>query len=363
MTVDGRKVLVTGAAGFLGSHLCELLREHGCEVWALDNFDDHYDPALKRRNLRELRTEPEVHVVEGDIRDSVLLDGLMSAYAFDAVVHLAALPGVRTSLEAPDRCLDVNVAGTATLLEAMTRHGVHALTLASGASVYGDGAGSPSRETEAADRPISPYAASKRAGELLCHAFHVNRGLSVHCLRIFTAYGPRQRPDMAIHKFARLMRNGRPVPVFGDGSSERDYTYVADVVEGFRLSLERLLKREDDPEYEVLNLGRGETTRLDALVTTLGRVLGVEPVVERLPEQPGDATVTLASVERSREVLGWESETDLEQGLTAFVDWMEGRDASPGTTDRTWERVRPRRTLDGRADMVPASEKPAPIDS
>lgn len=327
MTVDGRKVLVTGAAGFLGSHLCALLREHGREVWALDNFDDHYDPALKHRNLAGLRSDPKLHLVEGDIRDSVLLDGLMSTYEFDAVVHLAALPGVRTSLEAPDRCLDVNVAGTSTLLEAMHRHGVRSLAFASSSSVYGDGNGEPSRETEAADRPISPYAASKRAGELLCHAFHVNYDLSVHCLRIFTAYGPRQRPEMAIHKFARLMLEGRPIPVFGDGSTERDYTYVGDVVEGFRLSLERLVAREDQLEYEILNLGRGETTRLDELVTAIGRVLGVEPMVERLPEQPGDATVTLASVERAREVLGWEPGTGLEDGLSTFVAWLGATEA------------------------------------
>jgi UDP-glucuronate 4-epimerase len=317
-------ILVTGAAGFIGSHLCEALVEAGCSVWGLDSFHPYYSPAVKRRNLRKVREHPEMHVVQGDVRDGVLLDGLLGGESFDAVVHLAALPGVRTSLEAPDVCMDVNVQGTLTLLEAVARHEVDRLVFASSSSVYGEDTAPPFRESDAADRPISPYAASKRAGEMLCHSYRSTHDLAVHCLRIFTAFGPRQRPDLAIHKFARLMRSGEPIPLFGDGSSERDYTYVGDIVDGVRRSLQRLLGLPNGAaEYEVLNLGRGETLRLDELVEALSSALDVEPEIDRLPDQPGDVSVTHADIGRARDLLGWRPVTSLEDGLDAFVDWLD----------------------------------------
>ncbi|MFW6192363.1 MAG: NAD-dependent epimerase/dehydratase family protein [Gemmatimonadota bacterium] len=317
-------VLVTGAAGFIGSHLCEALLDAGCSVWGLDSFHPYYSPAVKRRNLRAASGHPKMHVVQGDIRDGVLLDGLLGGRAFDAAVHLAALPGVRTSLEAPDVCMDINVQGTLTLLEALARHEIDRLVFASSSSVYGEDTAPPFRESDAADRPISPYAASKRAGEMLCHSYSATHGLSVHCLRIFTAFGPRQRPDLAIHKFARLMRGGEPIPLFGDGASERDYTYVGDVVAGVHRSLLRLLDLPDDAtEYEIVNLGRGSTVRLDDLVRALSSAVGVEPEIDRLPDQPGDMPMTHADVERAGELLGWSAETSLEEGLAAFVGWLD----------------------------------------
>lgn len=317
-------ILVTGAAGFIGSHLCEALVDSGFSVWGLDSFHPYYDPAAKRRNLASVSEHPEMHVIQGDVRDGVLLDGLMGGRSFDAVVHLAAMPGVRTSLEAPDLCMDINVQGTLSVLEASGRHGVGRLVFASSSSVYGEETTPPFRESDAADRPVSPYAASKRAGELLCHSYRETHGLSVHCLRIFTAFGPRQRPDLAIHKFARLMRAGEPIPVYGDGSSERDYTFVGDIVDGVHRSLRRLLDLpEEESEYEIVNLGRGETVPLHGLVAALSSALGVEPEIDRLPDQPGDMSVTHADIGRARELLGWRPAVSLEDGLAAFVEWLD----------------------------------------
>lgn len=358
-------VLVTGAAGFIGSHLCEALVEEGCSVWGLDNFHSFYSPAAKRRNLQEVSRQPGMHVVQGDVRDRVLLDGLLGGTSFDAAVHLAALPGVRTSLEAPDLCMDVNVQGTLTLLEALGRHGVDRLVFASSSSVYGEDTAAPFRESDAADRPISPYAASKRAGEMLCHSYSRTHGLAVHCLRIFTAFGPRQRPDLAIHKFARLMRRGQPIPLYGDGSSERDYTYVGDVVAGIRESLRRLTELPDgEPEYEIINLGRGETVRLDELVEALSSAVDGqsdgEPAIDRLPDQPGDMSVTHAAIDRARELLGWRPVTSLEDGLAAFVEWLDEVDpvGDEGGQPPGSDRLRP-----SGSDRAPGGEEadsPAP---
>lgn len=328
---DGPAILVTGAAGFLGSHLCERLVEAGASVWGLDSFDGHYSPAVKRRNLGAVRGHPRMHLVQGDVRDRVLLDGLMGGRAFDAVVHLAALPGVGTSMEAPGRCLDVNVDGTLAVLEAAGRHGVGRLVFASSASVYGDGSTPPFRESEAADRPVSPHGASKRAGEMLCHAFHRSHGLSVHCLRVFSAYGPRQRPELVVHRFARLLRRGEPVPLHGDGSAQRDYVYVDDVVDGVHRSVQRLLARPDgEPEYQVVNLGRGEPVRLDRLLDALSTALGVEPEIDPLPDRAGDVPSTHADTGRAAELLGWRAQTPLEDGLAAFVRWLDQTGAPGG---------------------------------
>ena len=319
-----RRILVTGAAGFLGSHLCEHLLHRGFVVWGLDNLHPFYDPAIKRRNLRSLTRKPGMHVVEGDVRDGVLLDGLMETYPFDAVAHLAAIPGVRGSLETPEPYLDVNVGGTIALLEAIRRNGPSRLLFASSSSVYGASDRLPYEESDPADRPLSPYAATKRAGELLCHSHHETIGLSVHCTRIFTAYGPRQRPDLAIHKFARLLRDGEALPLYGDGSSERDYTYVDDVVEGLVLSIERLIGLdEDDPEFQIVNLGSGRAVRLDELVDRLGRALGLKPVVAATSPRAGDMRKTLASTDRAGELLGWSPRTSLEEGLRRFADWID----------------------------------------
>jgi UDP-glucuronate 4-epimerase len=319
--------LVTGAAGFIGSHLCDRLLERGNRVWGIDNFDPFYPKTVKRSNIALALEHPSMRLIEGDVRDGVLLDGLFRQFPFDAVVHLAARPGVRTSLEEPEACLDVNVNGTLRLLEAMRRHRVARLVFGSSSSVYGESVHGTFSEEEAADRPISPYAASKRSAELLVHAYHYLFGLSAVCLRFFTVYGPRQRPDLAIQKFSRLMREHQSLPFFGDGTSGRDYTYVDDAIEGIERSLKLLASSGDDSRYEVLNVGRGEVVNLNQLIETLASALGANPRVDRLPDQPGDVPYTCASTERLEQTLGYRPVTSLEEGLQSFVSWLEAANA------------------------------------
>lgn len=317
------RLLVTGAAGFIGSHLCDRLLEDGHHVWGIDNFDSFYAVSTKRANIAPALEHQSMRLIEGDIRDSVLLDGLFRQVPFDAVVHLAARPGVRPSLEQPDVCLDINLNGTLRVLEAMRGHRVGRLVFGSSSSVYGESPEAPFSEEQAADRPISPYAASKRSAELLVHAYHRLFALSAVCLRFFTVYGPRQRPDLAIHKFARLMRDRQPLPFFGDGSTGRDYTYVDDAVEAIVRSL-HLLRRNGDPaRYEVLNVGHGDPVSLDQLIETLASALAIRPKLERLPDQPGDVPFTCASTERLERTLGFRPRTSLEEGLQSFVSWLE----------------------------------------
>jgi UDP-glucuronate 4-epimerase len=323
---DGKppsRILVTGAAGFIGSHLCDRLLERGHRVWGLDNFDNFYPPETKRQNLAPALRHPAMRLVEGDIRDGVLLDGLLSDIPFDAVVHLAARPGVRPSIEDPNLCFDVNVTGTLSLLEAMRRWGPERLVFGSSSSVYGEREDAPFAEETAGDRPISPYATSKRTGEMLCYTHHHLYDLSVLCLRFFTVFGPRQRPDLAIHKFARLMAAGEPLPLYGDGSSSRDYTFVDDVVEGIRLGL-GWLEREsrEAPAYDVVNVGRSDPVTLSELVRRLARALEIEPLITHMPEQPGDVSLTCASDRRVRELLGYAPEVDLDEGLRRFASWF-----------------------------------------
>lgn len=313
---------MTGAAGFIGSHLCERLLAGGYRVWGLDNFDDFYSPDVKRRNLREAEAQAHMQVVEGDIRDPVLLGGLLRDVPFDLVVHLAARPGVRPSIEDPVLCYDVNVNGTLALLEAMREHHAGRLVFGSSSSVYGDRHETPFEETAAVGRPISPYAASKCAGEQLCFTFHHLHGLHVHCLRFFTVFGPRQRPDLAIHKFTRLMTRGEPLPLFGDGTTARDYTYVDDTVDGVLRSIEALTGADvHEPAFEIINLGRSDAVSLRRLVEELAAALGLQPEIEWLPSQPGDVTITCASGVKARELLGFEPRVSLSEGLARFAAW------------------------------------------
>lgn len=318
------RVLVTGAAGFIGSHLCERLLAENCRVWGFDNFDPFYAERIKRSNIAGALENPAMRLVEGDIRDGVLLDGLFSDVPFDAVVHLAARPGVRPSLDQPEPCIQVNVGGTVQLLEAMRRHHVGRLVFGSSSSVYGESSVAPFTEDQTADRPISPYAASKRAGEMLVHSYHHLYGLSAICLRFFTVFGPRQRPDLAIHKFARLMIEGQPLPVFGTGASGRDYTYVDDAVEAIIRSL-RLTDRDADSaaRFEILNVGRGEPVTLDELLSLLAKALRQKPRVDRRPDQPGDVSYTCASTDHIEQTLGFRPRTGLEEGLSRFVAWLD----------------------------------------
>ena len=323
------RVLVTGAAGFIGSHLCDRLLADGCRVVGLDNFDSFYPESTKRANLAAALQNPGMRLIEGDIRDGVLLEGLFTDVPLDAVVHLAARPGVRPSLDAPEPCIQVNVDGTLQLLEAMRRHHVGRLVFGSSSSVYGNSSIPPYSEDQIADRPISPYAASKRAGELLVHSYHHLFGLAAVCLRFFTVFGPRQRPDLAIHKFSRLMRNGQALPIYGDGESGRDYTYVDDAVEAIVRSL-RLTgaNGESAPCKEILNVGRSEPVTLNELLQHLATALKEKPRLDRQPEQPGDVAFTCASTERIERVLDFRPQVGLEEGLERFATWLDSAAAN-----------------------------------
>jgi UDP-glucuronate 4-epimerase len=312
------RILLTGAAGFIGSHTAEALLARGDEVVGLDNFNGFYDPSLKRRNAAAVqRTGGErFRLVEGDITDEGLLDSLFARERLDAIVHLAAWAGVRPSIQRPEIYADVNVRGTVNLLERARRHRVMRFVFASSSSVYGGRSEVPFRETDPVDRPISPYAATKKAGEVLCYTWHHLHGLHVSALRYFTVYGPRQRPEMAIHKFTTMMARGEAIPMFGDGSTARDYTYIDDIVRGTVAALDRC------EGYEIYNLGEERTTTLRELIELLGRALGVEPRIRPEPNQPGDVPITFADVSKARARLGYQPTTPMEEGVRRFVEWF-----------------------------------------
>jgi len=312
-------VLVTGAAGFIGSHVCEELAAHGWRVVGIDNFDPYYPRAEKEANLAEMPPLARAGFREGDIRDGDLLASLMTKEEVAVVVHLAAKAGVRPSLEAPAEYMDVNVRGTAQMLEAARRAGVEKFIFASSSSVYGAGNELPFREDQPVQTPLSPYAASKIAGEALCHTYHHVYGLPITCLRFFTVFGPRQRPDLAINKFVRLAFEGKPIPMFGDGTSSRDYTYVGDIARGVRLAIER------DLDFALINLGNSQPLTLRQLIEAVGRVTGKKLEVEQLPSQPGDMPHTYADISRAAELLGWQPTTSFDEGLQAFVQWWRRR--------------------------------------
>jgi UDP-glucuronate 4-epimerase len=308
------RVLITGGAGFIGSHLAARLLGAGTAVHVLDNFDPFYDPALKRRNLEELRAEggSRFTFAEGDIRDAAACRDAMRGC--DAVVHLAALAGVRPSIEDPVRYMDVNVTGTQVLLQQIGSPQVR-LLFGSSSSVYGGNEKVPFAETDPVDHPVSPYAASKKAGEVQCYAFHHLRGNAVTCLRFFTVYGPRQRPEMAIHKFTRGIVGGEAIPFFGDGQSRRDYTYVDDITQGIAAALRR------EAGYEIFNLGGSATTSLQELVQGLETALGRPAKLQRLPDQPGDVPITYADVSKAERLLGYRCTTQVAEGLRKFCAW------------------------------------------
>jgi UDP-glucuronate 4-epimerase len=324
-------VLVTGGAGFLGSHLVERLLLQGRRVFCLDNFDPFYAPAVKWHNLESAFHSPRFSLVDCDIRDQRPLERLFQSASIDAVVHLAARPGVRPSLQQPALYHEVNVGGTVALLEAIRRHGVRHLVYASSSSVYGGTTRVPFREKDPVDRPVSPYAATKRAGELLCYTYHHLYGVPVTCLRLFTAYGPRQRPDLAIHTFARHLLAGEAIPMFGDGSAARDYTFVGDLVDGILAALDR------PHPFEIINLGSGHPVPLRELIETLGEVLEIPPRILRLPEQPGDLALTYADTTKARRLLGYEPRVALHEGLGRFRSWLDSTRDRLATVNRPLE--------------------------
>lgn len=319
MNSRSARVLVTGGAGFIGSTLVDRLLADNRDITVLDAFDPYYSEAEKEANLRAALQSSHFELKRGDIRDPQALEQLLLGGGFGAIVHLAGLAGVRPSLERPAHYADVNVRGTACVLEAAVRAGVPHIVFASSSSVYGERSEGPFRETDRVEHPISPYAATKRACELIAHSFHYAHGITVTCARIFTAYGPRQRPDLAIRRFAERMLAGKPIPVFGDGSSVRDFTYVHDLVDGLVCALDQPLG------FSILNFGAGKTCSVLEVVRLLEKVLGTTAQIEWLPRQIGDVSRTFADISAARHALGYAPKTPLDVGIGHFAQWLKKR--------------------------------------
>jgi len=311
-----KHALVTGGAGFIGSHLVDALLADGWRVTVFDNFDPFYDPAIKERNIGPHLQHPAYRLLRGDLRDRQAVSTLAGA-SYDVIVHLAARAGVRPSIEDPVGYQDVNVAGTQLVLELARTLGVRQFVFASSSSVYGVNPRVPWREDDYVLQPISPYASTKVSGELLGHVYSHLYGMRFIALRFFTVYGPRQRPDLAIHKFARLMLAGKPIPVFGDGTTSRDYTFVDDVVRGVRAAMDYT-----SSPYEVINLGNTRTVSLRDMIAGLERALGVDARLEQHPDQPGDVPQTWANVDKARALLGFTPTTAYDEGVKRFAEWL-----------------------------------------
>jgi UDP-glucuronate 4-epimerase len=312
------KVLLTGVAGFIGSHVAQKLLQQGHEVTGLDLLDNYYDPSIKKSNLREIVAggpdfADKFKFVEGDILDQSQITKLCKDA--DAVVHLAARVGVRASLAEPKLYQKVNVDGTRSLLDAVLNSGISKIILASSSSVYGGSTRIPFREDDPADNPQSPYAATKRAVELMANDYHKAHGLNITCLRFFTVYGPRQRPDMAISLFTRLIDAGQPIPVFGDGATSRDYTYVDDIVNG------TIAAFENTGGFRLYNLGESRTTSLQSLIELIEKCLGKKAIIDRKPLPPGDVLLTNADISLAREEIGYNPQFPIEKGIELYIDW------------------------------------------
>jgi UDP-glucuronate 4-epimerase len=310
-------ILVTGGAGFIGSHLCERLLSDRLKVVCLDNFDSFYDPSIKIKNVEGVKKKfPEqFEVVTGDIRNPDHLQETFRKHQIDLVVHLAARAGVRPSISDPLLYQDVNIRGTIVLLESCKAYGIKNFIFASSSSVYGENQRVPFTEGDLDIQPISPYGATKRAGELLCYSYHHLYGTNIACLRFFTAYGPRQRPEMAIHKFTRLIDRGEKIPIYGDGSSRRDYTYIDDLIDGI-LGVIRYHKG-----FEIYNLGESQTTSLKDLIRLIEKAIDKKANIETLEPQPGDVSVTYADITKAKRMLKYQPRVKMEEGIKRFVEW------------------------------------------
>ncbi len=313
------KVLITGAAGFIGSHLCERLLTDGCTVIGVDNFDDFYDPQIKRRNISGCLKNKNFRLIEADIRDVTAMDKAVDN-GVEIIVHLAARAGVRPSIAQPLLYADVNVNGTMVLLQAAAKHKVARFIFGSSSSIYGNNEKIPFSEDDNVDFPISPYAATKKAGELICHTYHHLYGIALTCLRFFTVYGPRQRPDLAIHKFAKLIEQGKPIPVYGDGSMMRDFTYIDDIIDGTVAAMQKCAG------FEIYNLGESKPITVNDLVTEIEKALGKKAVKEYVPAQPGDVERTYADITKAARELGYKPSTTIQAGLAKFVAWLREKD-------------------------------------
>jgi UDP-glucuronate 4-epimerase len=313
-----RNFLITGAAGFIGSHLVDHLLSTDVErITVVDDFNDFYNPDIKRANIQHQLSDPRYQLAELDIRDQTALGKVFADRNFDCIVHLAARAGVRPSLSEPQLYNETNINGTLNLLELARKHNIKQFVFGSSSSVYGINAKVPFSEEDTIRQPISPYAATKGAGELFCHTYSHLYGLRCVCLRFFTVYGPRQRPDLAIHKFARLISAGQPIPVFGDGTTRRDYTYVDDIIAGVVAAIDY-----DKSDYEVFNLGESRTVELRELIGLLEKELDTHAIIDRQPPQPGDVPQTFADIDKARRLLGYNPQTQIEEGIRRFVEWF-----------------------------------------
>ncbi len=319
-----KNILVTGGAGFIGSHLVErLLAEKIWRVSVVDDFNDFYAPELKRANVRQHLTDENYQLFEANISDAKFLREIFEETEFDVIVHLAARAGVRPSLLQPKLYAETNVNGTLNLLELARDFNVKQFIFGSSSSVYGNNKKIPFSEDDKIFQPISPYAATKAAGELLCHTYSHLYDIRTVCLRFFTVYGARQRPDLAIHKFSQLISEDKPIQVFGDGTTRRDYTFVDDIIQGVRAAIDY-----DNSMHEVINLGESQTVELRQLVALLEENLGKKAVIDHQPMQPGDVPQTFADITKARELLNYNPQTKIDEGIKKFVEWFRGQRAA-----------------------------------
>lgn len=320
-----KRILVTGGAGFIGSHLVDLLLSEGAwHVTVVDDFNDFYSPDIKRANIASHSPNDHFRLVEADIRNCDAMASVFGDGEFNVVVHLAARAGVRPSLCQPKLYAETNINGTLNLLELTREHGIKQFVFASSSSVYGINGKIPFSEDDRIHQPISPYASTKAAGELLCHTYSHLHDFRTVCLRFFTVYGARQRPDLAIHKFTKMISEGKPIPVFGDGTTRRDYTYIDDIIQGVRASIDY-----DGSMHEVFNLGESQTIELQELIELLERALDTHAIIDRQPMQPGDVPITFADISKARKLLAYNPTTKIGDGIPKFVDWFLSRPSRP----------------------------------
>ncbi len=319
--MNNYNILVTGGAGFIGSHLCEKLSRENYGTLCLDNFNENYNPEIKRDNISNILKYKNSLLIEADILDTIALKNIFQKYPIKKVIHLAAIAGVRPSLVDPIIYIDTDIKGTVNLLEMSRRYGVEQFIYGSSSSVYGINSKIPFSESDRVDLQVSPYATAKRGSELYCATYSHLYGIKTSILRFFTVYGPRQRPDMAFHKFTRLLFKGEKIPLFGYGKLKRDYTYVTDIVNGIILAMEK------EYDFEVFNLGSGKTISLNELLEILSKILVIEPKIELLPEQPGDVPITWADISKAQKMLGYAPRTSIEKGLKEFVRWYREKES------------------------------------
>jgi len=308
--------LITGGAGFIGSHLTERMLRIGHKVTIIDDFNTYYDPAIKHQNIAKVKKD--IHLVQGDIRDAILVERTFAKGKFDQVIHIAARAGVRPSIQDPKLYFTTNIDGTFNLLDACRYHEVPRFTFASSSSVYGINKKVPFAENDPIERTISPYAATKLAGEQICSNYAHLFGIHCQCLRFFTVYGPRQRPDLAISKFTKHILAGEPIQQYGDGSTARDYTYIEDIINGIVAA-----SKYDEKSFDIFNLGGSATTTLSELIGLIERATSKKAIIEQIAEQPGDVPLTYADISKSRELLGYEPQTTIADGIHKYVDWLK----------------------------------------